>query len=411
MIKCKKCLEEKSEAEFHPRKESPTGYRSECKPCRKKQGQEHRIQKKDQISARRKEYYSNNRDVILNKEKTRYEKKATEIKQKSLDYYYKNKEKVNTARRSYQKRRLESDPVFKITRNIRNRLWYALDNKSWKKSSKFHDYIGLDDYDQLKVFLEKNFTPEMSWDNYGDYWDIDHIVPLSLAKTQDALYKLQNYRNLFPREKIENRNLKRDRFNFNSELTVKLIDYNLGQDFLLENHYLRRKAPSEYTFGLFLPNGVLCGVCTFHTPFSPGLRSICGNEFSNQVIELNRLAVLDFLPTNTESWFIARCLNSKLIEKNIIVTFAEIEAGHSGIIYQACNFKYLGITEKRKDMSLGDSRHAMTLASSDIDKSSENFKYIDRKQKHRYIYFNGDKRQNKHYKECLKYDVLSFPKD
>ena len=44
----------------------------------------------------------------------------------------------------------------------------------------------------------------MNWDNYGTYWVMDHIIPLSSATNEDELYKLCNYTNLQPLEKIAN---------------------------------------------------------------------------------------------------------------------------------------------------------------------------------------------------------------
>jgi hypothetical protein len=39
----------------------------------------------------------------------------------------------------------------------------------------------------------------MSWDNYGYYgWHIDHIIPLSSAKTKEEIYKLCHFKNLQP---------------------------------------------------------------------------------------------------------------------------------------------------------------------------------------------------------------------
>jgi 5-methylcytosine-specific restriction endonuclease McrA len=43
----------------------------------------------------------------------------------------------------------------------------------------------------------------MTWDNYGD-WHIDHIIPISTAKTLDDVMALNNYKNLQPLWWIDN---------------------------------------------------------------------------------------------------------------------------------------------------------------------------------------------------------------
>ena len=57
---------------------------------------------------------------------------------------------------------------------------------------------------ELYLHLEKQFTPEMNWDNYGSYWHIDHIIPLSAAKNDKHIYELSHYTNLQPLEAKEN---------------------------------------------------------------------------------------------------------------------------------------------------------------------------------------------------------------
>lgn len=58
----------------------------------------------------------------------------------------------------------------------------------------------------------------MSWNNYGKYngelnygWDIDHIKPISSAKTESEFYELCNYINLQPLCSKVNRDIKKDK--------------------------------------------------------------------------------------------------------------------------------------------------------------------------------------------------------
>ena len=43
----------------------------------------------------------------------------------------------------------------------------------------------------------------MTWDNYGQ-WHIDHIIPLSSAKTEMEIYELCKYTNLQPLWAVDN---------------------------------------------------------------------------------------------------------------------------------------------------------------------------------------------------------------
>jgi hypothetical protein len=57
--------------------------------------------------------------------------------------------------------------------------------------------------DEFRNYIESQFTEGMNWDNYGqgknnETWHIDHIIPISLAKTEEEVYKLNHYANLRP---------------------------------------------------------------------------------------------------------------------------------------------------------------------------------------------------------------------
>jgi hypothetical protein len=123
---------------------------------------------------------------------------------------------------------------------------------------------------------------------------------------------------------------------------VKSIDSYLCYDWLLNKHYAKRLCSITYSFGLYNENLILQGICTFGMPPSSTLaESICGKEYKDIVIELNRLVVNDNLEKNVLSFFVSSCLNM-LPKPNIIVSFSDANMGHNGYIYQACNFLYTG---------------------------------------------------------------------
>ena len=117
-------------------------------------------------------------------------------------------------------------------------------------------------------------------------------------------------------------------------------------------------------------------------------------------IELNRLVLLK-KEKNLLSWFVSKCL--KNLKEKIIVAYADTKY-HSGYIYQALNFYYLGLTKKTKVKFLNSSyRHRDNQA--DYGESKFN------NEKHRYIYFNGSKSFNKFCRKNLNYEILKYPKN
>jgi hypothetical protein len=73
-----------------------------------------------------------------------------------------------------------------------------LNTKNIKKHNKTFDIVGCSPQ-QLKEHIQSQFKDNMSWENYGYYgWHIDHITPLSSAKTEEEIYQLCHYTNLQP---------------------------------------------------------------------------------------------------------------------------------------------------------------------------------------------------------------------
>jgi len=192
------------------------------------------------------------------------------------------------------------------------------------------------------------------------------------------------------------------------------IDYKTAMDIIVKNHYLHRKAPCSFAFGLF-DNQKLIGVICYGTPSSAPLRSgICGIEEKNNVIELTRLWIDDSSIKYAESYLIGNTI--KLVNKEIIVSYAEIQAGHVGTVYQATNWIYTGLSAKRTNWTIeGVNKHCQTIADKYTAKEirkiyGDKFSLVDRPRKHRYIYFNCGQRRRKYLLSKLKYPVLPYPK-
>lgn len=197
---------------------------------------------------------------------------------------------------------------------------------------------------------------------------------------------------------------------------IKKIDYKEAIDMVVKNHYLHRRCPCSFAFGLFnISSDVLTGVVIYGTPSSSSLRmGICGVEEKNNVIELTRLWIKDETPKNTESFLIGNTL--RLINKEIVVSYAEIQQGHTGVVYQATNWIYTGLSAKRTNWTIeGIDKHCQTIAdkytAAEVrEKYGDKFKLVDRPRKHRYIFFNCNRRRKKELLNKLNYKILNYPK-
>lgn len=176
-------------------------------------------------------------------------------------------------------------------------------------------------------------------------------------------------------------------------------------DFLLPKHYSGRTPQVSYAFGWIIDEK-LVAVCTFGKPASPFLcRGICGEEYSSNVYELNRLCRIDECNLQLSS-FVSACLRRLRIYHLIIVSYSDTAMNHHGYIYQACNFLYTGMTKERTDKYTEGNKHCRHYSNDNQGK----YRKV-RSAKHRYVYFcTYDKREKEQWKSALNYPILSYPK-
>jgi hypothetical protein len=193
-----------------------------------------------------------------------------------------------------------------------------------------------------------------------------------------------------------------------SDYYVDEIAYKTAMYLLIEHHYLHRKASCSYAFGLIhKETKEIVGVITYGLPASPNVcRGICGKEEEKNVYELTRLWVKDEVPKNAESFLIGNTI--KLLNKEIIVSYSEPEMGHVGTVYQATNFLYCGLTAKRTNRVKVNGENKKHNRHAAYDK--EDTILVPRPQKHRYIFFNCNKKRKRELIKQLKYDIKPYPK-
>lgn len=95
------------------------------------------------------------------------------------------------------KKKWETNELFSTKVRIRNLVRNTFRKSGYTKPSEGTEKILGCTFNELKSHLESKFVDGMNWDNRGE-WHIDHIIPLSSAKTNEDLIGLSHYSNLQP---------------------------------------------------------------------------------------------------------------------------------------------------------------------------------------------------------------------
>jgi|SRR5579885_2284984 len=119
-------------------------------------------------------------------------------------------------KREYQRRKRKNDPVWRVKQAMCNRLRKALKSKGIKKQVSVSKSFGCTNA-ELKVWIESQFKPGMTWDNYGNgpgKWQVDHNVPLAFfdLTTEKGQREANHWSNLRPMwyEEHQNKTTQRD---------------------------------------------------------------------------------------------------------------------------------------------------------------------------------------------------------
>lgn len=151
--RCTGCGKDKPLSEFYVHKQKGT-IRAECKEC---------------ASEARKKLYQKKRDFIIHQTG------------------------------QYTANRMKRDPVFKLERRLRNRVYQALLAQGQAKTKHLHEYLECTPA-FFQEWIQFQFYDGMTMENYGPFWHIDHVKPCSafdLSK-QDQVRECFHWSNCRP---------------------------------------------------------------------------------------------------------------------------------------------------------------------------------------------------------------------
>ena len=167
-------------------------------------------------------------------------------------------------------------------------------------------------------------------------------------------------------------------------------------------------------FGVFLLMRMLGVVTLGAGPMNS--HSIVEGALPEDCLSLTRLWLSDELPHNSESRVLGVVLRAlrRHTELKFILTYADPQQKHAGIIYQATNWMYTGLSEAMPLYDLGDGvgRHSRTLSHAFGTHSVRHFadhgievKRVPQPGKHRYVFF-----LDPGWRDRLRLTVLPYPK-
>ena len=211
MKRCSKCDIEKELTEFSFRRDSQK-YRNQCRECIKLINKECQIINKDEIKIKRKKY----REETKNKNLKRIydivyrERNGEKIQLYKRNYFENNKHEL------YKKikKRKDEDIKFRLACNLRKKALNASKAQNVRKRNKTF-YLFRCSQSFLRHWIESQLYGEMTLENYGKVWYLDHCLPIASFDLLDEndVKKCFNWINLRPMY-VEDKIMKRDKIDY-----------------------------------------------------------------------------------------------------------------------------------------------------------------------------------------------------
>ncbi len=200
-----KCGEVQDLDDFYRNRRAKDGHSSWCKKCTLEQKRIY--QEQPHVQERIKRYRQDHK--MEQRERNRMRNADPEIRQRKTevmrDWRDNNRDYYREYYSEYERERKESDPAFRILKNLRGLLRHYLKSRNDIDPDIVRGLVSCTQ-PELRLHVESQFDPEMTWDNYGIAWEIDHIKPCCKFNLLEADERRLCFRftNLQPLSKEDN---------------------------------------------------------------------------------------------------------------------------------------------------------------------------------------------------------------
>jgi Mor family transcriptional regulator len=208
--------------------------------------------------------------------------------------------------------------------------------------------------------------------------------------------------------------LARDKMVIEVENGVQRVGQIIAKEFYAKYHYLKTLPVGCLSFGWW-KDGVLVGVASVGEPSFPNawmmLYGVAGVK--KKVLELRRFSLNEFAVKNDASMFLSEIIKLLRVERkdvDCMLSYADSEEGHIGIMYQAIGAKYVGVS-RQLVITEGGIRKPVSRRWN-VMNSIEGGAKIE-SGKHRYIIIlrKGDEEKHRIERELLeRLEFLEYPK-
>jgi hypothetical protein len=184
------------------KRESDRRYRESHREQIKKMHSDWRERNREHVNEKSRENYYKNPEAHKKRVERYKESHKEQIKEANKKYRIENKDK----RTEYETNRRKNNPKHRFRSSFISLIRHYLRKHGYNRKKTTWEIVGCD-FESFLEHIVNQFEEGMTLENYGHHngcWNIDHIIPISTAKTDDDLERLNHYTNLQPMWATEN---------------------------------------------------------------------------------------------------------------------------------------------------------------------------------------------------------------